>query len=291
MLQNKIFYKIIQELIYIYLAFVTVMSQKVSFKRIYGSIAENTIKSLKLNDILFMIVIIVFLNIVIKILAKVNFNIISDFRESYIRIFKYLPLIFILLWFPYYATFYPATGMQDEVWAMQHPFGATNQPFFYNLLLSGFWELGKLFGSYTMGLGILTFIQMVILATALSYFLFWLYKKNVSIGFIVLCGCLFALLPIYPNYAISLVKDKLFAVLILFLVLFLYDFSLDPKSWIEKIKQYLSFLFVSLLILTLRGNGIFIIVPVFLLLFFMLPIYWQYIYTPVIKQGIFVLII
>ena len=200
--------KVIQELIYIYMAFVTVMSQKVNFTRVHGSITENTINSLNFNDIVFMVAIIIVLHIVIKKLAKINFNSIASFKEKQGIQFKYLPLVFIILWFPYYVTFYPGTGMQDEVWAMQHPFGAANQPFFYSLVLRGFWEFGKLFGSYTLGLGILSFLQMVTLACSLSFFLFWLYKKNVSIAYIVLCSCLFAFFPIYPNYAITLVKDK-----------------------------------------------------------------------------------
>lgn len=171
----------------------------------------------------------------------------------------WVALFFVLSWLPYFLTFYPGTAMHDEIFAMRDPFGCSNQPLFYNYFLAFLWDFGKFFGDETLGFGIFYILKMFVMAFTLSYLLMFLYKRGISKYFLVLCALIFAFFPIFPNYAICIFKDTPFAICILLLTLFLHEHKDNYEKIVAKKYPFFIFLLLSLMLIWLRSNGLYII--------------------------------
>lgn len=203
--------------------------------------------------------------ILIFIALKVISNFITQYicahNKVFVRKVSYKVLIGIALflflaWLPYFLAFYPGTSMQDEIFAMRDPFGCSNQPLFYGYMLSFLWDFGKFFGDETLGFGIFSVVKMLLMAFSLSYLLTFLFKRGISKYFLILFAVFFAFSPIFPNYAICIFKDTPFAIFILLLTLFLYEQKRNYETLVTKNYSFLIFLFLALMIIWLRSNGL-----------------------------------
>ena len=264
----------------LYLTGTIILTGKTTFIGVGAGIKDNYIQTFSKYDIFIFLILFVFLYFFIKKLSlfitrwdEISFNIESDFvlKGKVERIFFICcPSILFIAWLPYFLTFYPGTGMQDEVFGMHSPRGVTNQPLYYDVVLREMWKLGKFVGNETLGLGAVTLIQAFIMIFAISYLLYWLYKKGAPKWFISINFLLFSFLPVFPNYAFCFAKDKLFAVCILLISLLLYDFSiknyvlLDDKKW----RRY--FVVLGTAICLLRSNGSFVVFGIFIGMFYLM---------------------
>lgn len=167
--------------------------------------------------------------------------------------------LMMLAWLPYFLTFYPGTGMQDEIFAMRHPVETSNQPLMYNALLRLFWDAGKFVGDETSGLALLTLIEMFMMSAALSFLLRRMDQLGAPRGFLIVNLLVFAFLPIFPNYAVCLLKDKLFAVWILLIVLFLFDNVDALESIVDDRRKLIRFVALCVLITVTRNNGLYVV--------------------------------
>lgn len=200
-------------------------------------------------------------------------------KKSLIFFFILLPVILFAFWLPYFLSFYPGTGMQDELLAIHDPIRVSNQPLYYNLLLNYTWEFGKRIGYETLGFGLLSFFQEMIMILSLVYLLYWLFKKRAPYWYLAINFLIFLILPIFPNYAFCFVKDKLFAVSLLLLSLLLYDFSIDRKNEINNENWCIGFIVLCSILFFLRGNGRYIFLSVILSMIILENIAWKKILT------------
>ncbi|XOQ51804.1 MAG: hypothetical protein ACFWT7_00255 [Succiniclasticum sp.] len=163
----------------------------------------------------------ILLNIIVPLFARAiqSFHSKTEVQSFFIRTSprKFLigcAVLLCIFWIPFYIAFFPGTVMQDEIFAMRNPMGIANQPLIYNLLLEWFWHLGISFHHPTWGLGLFNFIQMLLQAFGISYCLLWSRKRisqNLLVGEIIY----FLILPIIANIATTLIKDRIFSVLLL----------------------------------------------------------------------------
>ena len=150
--------------------------------------------------------------------------------ETRKHMIKYM-LIMLLCWLPYYILLFPGTGNGDtsrQIIMFFHerkdmlldysPNVADNvyitnmHPFFTTVIFGIFAKLGvNLFGDIEIGVGIYTFIQMVLYSVVFSYIICYFEKqglnkrfKNIILVFIALC-------PLFPLYSICMLKDTMFA--------------------------------------------------------------------------------
>lgn len=194
-------------------------------------------------------------------------------------------LIFILLcWLIYLIAFYPGILSPDPSYQILQYFGIDNKysyysilidksviltnhhPVIHTLLLGSCIKIGiKLFNSFNIGLFIYTLIQTFILAATLSYTIKFMKEINVNEKYRKLCLFIYALVPVFPLYALSPVKDVIFGCLIILYVISLYKFIKNKCSM--NVKDIVREIILIILIMLFRNNGFHVVLLSFPFLF------------------------
>ena len=194
-------------------------------------------------------------------------------------------LIFILLcWLIYLIAFYPGILSPDPSYQILQYFGIDNKysyysilidksvimtnhhPVIHTLLLGSCIKIGiKLFNSFNIGLFIYTLIQTFILAATLSYTIKFMKEINVNEKYRKLCLFIYALVPVFPLYALSPVKDVIFGCLIILYVISLYKFIKNKCSM--NVKDIVKEIILIILIMLFRNNGFHVVLLSFPFLF------------------------
>ena len=110
---------------------------------------------------------------------------------------------------------------------------------------------------------------MIIVIAVLSYSLKFLYKEGVKSKYLLWILLAYIIIPYFPLYAITCVKDTLFTMFVLLYIIKLYQFI----KYDFKFKDYVLFMITILLVILFRNNGIYLIL-------LSLP------FTLIIKKGI-----
>ncbi len=148
------------------------------------------------------------------------------------------------------------TRYMDSVILLDPNMTITNfNPILHTLLIGGCFKLGYVLGSVNLGLMLYTLIQTSILVFALSYSISYMKKEGVPTKLLWLTLLIYALVPVFPFYAVATVKDTIFSAFILLYVIQLYDIiKYDGTK-----KKYILLFITSLLVILFRNNGIYTI--------------------------------
>ena len=211
---------------------------------------------------------------------KVNTN------NKLVKLFQEHPFLFslivmLLFWLIYMIAFYPLILSKDPSFQIKQFFNVktkyidyviplsdkvnltNHHPVFHTMLLGGSIKLGRLLGSDNLGLFIYAIMQSITLASSLAYTIYYLYKKKKSLVLSFILLMIYSLVPMFPFYAMSAVKDTLYTAVIIFFVITLFTI-LDNKE--IKTSKYIVLLLLSILLYLLRNNGIYVVVGTILVL-------------------------
>lgn len=188
------------------------------------------------------------------------------------RVLFLLIWVFIfVMWLPAFLVFFPGILSYDMISQTGSALGQitnNHHPVLHTWLLRVFMNLGlNLFSSYEAGLGILSFLQMVILSYALSRMIMFLKKRKVPILIVILTAVFMAFWFMNAVLSVTMIKDTLHAA---FLILFCRHFTEMVTSLSNYVKQKKNFVFfpiVSFLMFATRNNGIYIYLFCFIVLF------------------------
>lgn len=171
-------------------------------------------------------------------------------------------ILIMLLWLPYLPSYWPGGIYSDTVDSIdmalyKKPLDNHN-PILYTLIWRGmFWVTGAFSGKGEYGgLKLFTVVQTVVLALALSHFIYRCYKWGIHKAFVLLCLFSFGLFPLYPFYGISMWKDTLFSLAVFLFSVFLYSVLSDTEDLSPK--QILIYCAMTFFIIFLRNNGIYV---------------------------------
>lgn len=196
---------------------------------------------------------------------------IKSIEVSNITFIFYTSLIIFLCWLPIFIVYLPGTASFDALWQIalgtnllpptdHHPWPST-------WLFARLTDLFNLKGSNFFLFPVSCFIYLTsVLIFALSC-LYW--KKILNIyfqdnAFIWLAPLFFALVPIYPNYGQTIIKDGIYssAICLFYSAFVFYILTYEEK---EKKKTFWILLISSLTALCFRHNGAYIIIPTLLI--------------------------
>lgn len=228
----------------------------------------------------------IFFNYLLKLLFKLfdsdyfikNINL-GKFNKSFEEhpFLSSIGIIFIC-WIIYIIAFYPAILTPDSSFEIRQFFGiwtkyndysimldenvliTNHHPVIYTLFLGGCLKFGNFIGNDNFGLFLCSLTQIICLASTFAYSIMYLKKVGLSnkLRFIILL--IYALCPMFPMYAMTLVKDVIFGCFIMLFIIFLHKF-------IKKYKfNYICFGLVMLGIILFRNNGYHVLVFVFILM-------------------------
>ncbi|MBQ3475512.1 MAG: hypothetical protein IJH20_05025 [Bacilli bacterium] len=198
--------------------------------------------------------------------------------------FLFCFIVLIICWLPYIIAFYPVILSPDPSFQIKQFFGIPNKystynvlldpnviitnhhPVVHTLLLGSCLKIGNMIGNDNLGLFLYSIIQITILASVLSYVVKFLKELKLNTKYVIGSLLVFALVPAFPIYSMSAVKDVIFGSLIILYIISLYKLL---KTDNLKIKNIIKILFLMILIVLFRNNGIHTILLSFPFLLFL----------------------
>lgn len=188
--------------------------------------------------------------------------------------FMFSFIVILICYLPYIIAFYPViinydaanqikevmgihTRYMDSVVLLNPNVTLTNfNPLIHTLLLGGLFKFGYLIGNVNFGMFLYSIVQLSIVISIFAYSIYYLKKLKVNNTLILVVLGIYSLVPLFPLYTMTAVKDVIFSSLVFLYVIMLYDML--KFKWSKK--KYIGFAFLVLLIILFRNNGIYTII-------------------------------
>ena len=185
--------------------------------------------------------------------------------------------LILLCWLPYYLLFYPGMGNPDTgmqiAWALHYPtewlqysavrgpevYATNHHPYFLTVVFGLFAKLGLALGDISHGVAVYCLLQLTLTAAVMTGV--WFYLRFIGLnGRIVKAGLVFtALFPLYPLYAICMLKDPSFTLSSLVLTVLLFEIARSGGSALKN-KWFCAAVFVaSLLVMLTKNQGVYLV--------------------------------
>jgi hypothetical protein len=211
-------------------------------------------------------------------------------KSRLIKIFEKYPfrvsLVTILaFWTIYIVAFYPGiltpdgsyqilqaynihTVYADWVVQLDPNVNITNHhPVLYTFFIGACVKCGQALKNDNLGIFFATIIQTGIIASILSYTIKYLKRIGISHKLRSIVLLIYCIVPMFPFYAITNVKDTIYTGLIILYVIMLYDYIKFNNKPIKIGKMFAWFAIISLIAL-LRNNGIYLVLASFIFIVF-----------------------
>ena len=183
-------------------------------------------------------------------------------------------IVILIFYLPYIIAFYPViinydaanqikevmgihTRYMDSVVLLNPNVYITNfNPIIHTFLIGGLFKVGYLLGNVNFGMFLYSMIQVTIVISVFAYSIYYLNKIKVNKIFIFIVLGIYSLVPLFPFYAMTAVKDVIFSSLVFLYIIKLYDII----KYKQTIRDYILFALLILLIILFRNNGIYTII-------------------------------
>ncbi len=169
--------------------------------------------------------------------------------------------LLLLAWAPYLLTYYPGSVLPDTIGQLSLSPGAwtNHHPVAYTWLLKAFATGGERLGDVNYGVFALALTQSILMAGILAFIISRLTRWGLPrIGATALT-IYFALVPVFPIYALNLQKDTLFSLAIAMLTMFAFEAVATGGALLRRPLGFASFAMISTMTVFLRNNGIFVV--------------------------------
>lgn len=197
-----------------------------------------------------------------------------EFMEKHYRLSAFL--LILAGWFPYILIFWPGSVPYDgfrqlNMFAGNQGF-TSKHPWELSLVMGAFMTIGNVISDnwgIFMVIAVLALIYAICYATVCDKLKLWGAPRGFHLG----CIAFFALVPVFGAYAQTIIKDGIFSALFaLFMVLYVECCipALRQKTG-QSMRQLLTvLLLVGFGMCITRNNGIYLVLPAFILLLFFL---------------------
>lgn len=226
----------------------------------------------------------VLISYLFRFLDKNNFS--EENKEKkdnkFVATFKKHPFLFslcfiVICWLPYIISYYPIILSPDPSFQIRQFFGirtkyadyailldenvvmTNHHPVTHTMLLGGCLKLGTMIGNDNLGLFFYSIIQISVLASVLAFSIYYLQKMGLKTKYLIGVLLIYALVPMFPLYAMSGVKDVLFGAFIFLYFIFLHNL-VKTKCEGYKWWNYLLIIILLILICLFRNNGIHVLI-------------------------------
>ena len=190
-----------------------------------------------------------------------KFEVLSDSKLSF-----YINVMLILLaWLPYFLRYFPGLLTADSCAQVAQSIGmaelTNHHPIFHTGIIAVFINLGKLiFNNINIGVAFYTIFQMIAMASMFSMVLKYISKKNVPFLARVVTLLYYMFYPINALFSVTMWKDILFAGIIPIYTILTIELIFNTQGFFEKNKNTIWYIIVSVLVIFLRNNGLYIVI-------------------------------
>lgn len=202
-------------------------------------------------------------------------------------------IVMLICWLPYIISFYPIILSPDPSYQIKQFFGirtkyadyavlldenvvlTNHHPVMHTLLIGGCLKLGTLIGNDNLGLFLYSIIQIGILSGTLAYTIKYMVKDmkiSNKIGLVFLL--VYSLVPMFPMYSMSGVKDVIFGSFVILYTLMLHKIISNRGEGFQ-IRDYGLMIILMLLVVLFRNNGLYVILLSFPFLILVVKKYWK----------------
>lgn len=260
--------------------------------------------------ILFVVLTVIFallLKAAYKIMELINRKATCDCRLNKLTLFeknkKCICLctgLLLLAWLPYLIAYYPGTSFGDTSTQIELFFDYINNsktlldhhPVFDTFLFGGFIWLGQtLFDSANIGCFLFIVIQCA--ATALSFTAICIFMKQHGAKNIhcLLALAFFAFYPPIPQYAITMLKDSLYAWIYVFWFLLFIDLVISKGEILRNKRKLIFFFLLALFSSLTKKTGAYLLLLTFFVLLFLYRTYWKQLLFSMLLPVLIVLVL
>lgn len=226
----------------------------------------------------------VLISYLFRFLDKNNFSEENNDKKDnkFVATFKKHPFLFslcfiVICWLPYIISYYPIILSPDPSFQIRQFFGirtkyadyailldenvvmTNHHPVTHTMLLGGCLKLGTMIGNDNLGLFFYSIIQISVLASVLAFSIYYMQKMGLKTKYLIGVLLIYALVPMFPLYAMSGVKDVLFGAFIFLYFIFLHNL-VKTKCEGYKWWNYLLIIILLILICLFRNNGIHVLI-------------------------------
>lgn len=169
-------------------------------------------------------------------------------------------LILFVCWVPLLLAYFPGMLNYDFIGEFnQHLTGEYSNlhPLLHSAIMNGVIALGEALHSRSLGVLLMSLLQMALLALALGYACAFVQRRGAGRGTMLALTALFALHPVFSVMSVSMTKDTLFAAAFLTLSLLTFELLEQPEAFLHSRRRCALFIVTAVGTALLRNNGLF----------------------------------
>ncbi len=161
----------------------------------------------------------------------------------------------------YFLTFFPG-GVYTDTWnSLQMLTGVEEMTLQQPILYTAMLNIVKAFlPDYYTGFGVLTALQIIIMISVITYFVYWLLNKGLHPVVVTAISVFFTFFKLYPLYSVSVWKDTPFSLMLFLYTLAIIDLIFEFNKNEIKISTIAKICALSILVIFLRNNGLYIVI-------------------------------
>ena len=195
-----------------------------------------------------------------------NKEILTESRFSFIVNFILIFTVYLL----FLLKFYPGILTFDSYNELSQVQGIlllmNNHSILHTEVLMIFYKIGNIFNSVNLGVFLYMLFQISLMSFVFSYVLKFMAKHKVPVLIRILSLLFFMFHPINIIYSICLWKDIFFSLSIIIFTVLIYYLTKDNNYFMNK-KNIIIFAIISLLVMYLRNNGLYVVFITFIVLY------------------------
>jgi hypothetical protein len=194
--------------------------------------------------------------------------------------------LILCLWLPWLISLYPGIMSGDTTIQISYfysgEFSADN-PLFDTLLFGAFvLPSAEIFGTHNYGAYLYVILQSIAMAFSFSLSCGYMERLHTPRSFRVVTLLFFALLPVFPIYATTIVKDALFSWLYVLYIIAIIEL-VRSKGDVLSNKRYRACLIALCILLALtKRTGIYVVILTGLILLFLFRKQWKRLVLPLV---------
>lgn len=205
-----------------------------------------------------------------------NVELLSDSSLSFI-----VNVVLILLaWMPYFLRYYPGLLTADSCSQVAQAIGiaelSNHHPIFHTAIISVFVNAGRLiFNNINTGVAFYTIFQMIIMAIMFATVIRYISKKQAPLAVRIIALLYYMFYPINALFSITMWKDILFSGMIPIYAILVIELLFNTEEFLESKKNIITYIIVSILVMFLRNNGMYIVILTIPFIIIVLRKYWK----------------
>lgn len=204
--------------------------------------------------------------------------------------------LFLLCWLPYMIALFPGNcnldtndqiyqilGMREKMWTLDsvillddNVITHNYHPIFLTWVIKFFLKLGLALGSsLTLGIALMSFTQSICIAAVFSFTIWYMARIKISRKFRIATFCFFAFFPLIPIYAMTILKDSVYAPLTLLVAIGFLELGRDTHRFLRDKRKCLALAFFMFLSMLVRNNASYVFIVAAPIMIFMFRKDWK----------------